>query len=311
MGSSKEEKEREAENRERAKKIKRLMNEVSKYLQSETATIEGKTKEKSIQYFSGEALVDTLMSSAWAEYNEDLHVETRMDAVEFCTGLLSNEFFIALKLKSKKRVTEGESSSSKSKKKPKPLKFDVIIDAGDFFDSADHYYMWKYSPMGIWAYIIGGGLLLGVIAMALVPVWPGEAQIAFQYITNGSGVIVGIFFALLIVRLILFMLVWMFSKGIYHFWLLPNINEDKLGIIETFKPLYSLDNYYEEKEKKDRRKKRREAREKDGISGSEVTSATEDKKNIWNGDKSFPTEFAVAVVFKNYNHLDKIPVIQV
>ena len=39
--------------RERAKKIKRLMNEVSKYLQNETATIEGKTKEKSIQYFSG------------------------------------------------------------------------------------------------------------------------------------------------------------------------------------------------------------------------------------------------------------------
>ena len=47
-------------------------------------------------------------------------------------------------------------------------------------------------------YFSGGGLLLGVIAMALVPVWPGEAQIAFQYITNGSGVIVGIFFALLI-----------------------------------------------------------------------------------------------------------------
>ena len=47
------------------------------------------------------------MSSAWAEFNEDLYLETRMDAVEFCTGLLSNEFFIALKLKSKKRVTEG------------------------------------------------------------------------------------------------------------------------------------------------------------------------------------------------------------
>lgn len=277
MGSSKEEKEREAENRERAKKIKRLMNEVSKYLQNETATIEGKTKEKSIKYFSGGALVDTLMSSSWADANDDLHLETRFDAIEFCTGLLSNEFFIALKLKSKKRVTDGESKPKKSKK---PLKFDVIIDAGEFLDSPEQFYMWKYSPMGIWAYIIGGGLLLGVIAMALVPVWPGEAQIAFQYITNGSGVIVGVFFALLIVRLILFVLVWAFSKGIYHFWLLPNINEDKLGIIETFKPLYSLDNYYEEKERKEHRKKRREAREREGISGSEVTSATEDKKTI-------------------------------
>ena len=162
------------------------------------------------------------MGSSWSEYNDDLHLETRLDAVEFCTGLLSNEFFIALKLKSKKRVTDAglwyvtrlwehisrktrynrelelsiyfqgsqsfhcecedaviivnrgykfelacflkvwiyvfpltESSSSKSKKKGKPLKFDVIIDAGEFLDSPDQFYMWKYSPMGIWAYIIG------------------------------------------------------------------------------------------------------------------------------------------------------------
>ena len=47
------------------------------------------------------------MSSSWADANDDLHLETRFDAIEFCTGLLSNEFFIALKLKSKKRVTDG------------------------------------------------------------------------------------------------------------------------------------------------------------------------------------------------------------
>lgn len=126
------------------------------------------------------------MGSSWAEENEDLHLETRLDAVEFCTGLLTNEFFIALKLKSKKRVTDGSSrlsrfkdtffelsahvfsgpkanflknelfsESSKAKKKGKPLKFDVIIDSGEFFDSPDMFYMWKYSPMGIWAYAIG------------------------------------------------------------------------------------------------------------------------------------------------------------
>ena len=37
--------------------------------------------------------------------------------------------------------------------------------------------------------------------MALVPVWPGEAQIAFQYITNGSGILVGLLFALMIGKL--------------------------------------------------------------------------------------------------------------
>ena len=54
----------------------------------------------------------------------------------------------------------SECSTSKSKKKGKPLKFDVIIDAGEFLDSPDQFYMWKYSPMGIWAYIIGTYLSL-------------------------------------------------------------------------------------------------------------------------------------------------------
>lgn len=280
MGGSKEDKELENANKERRKKVKKLMNEVGKYLQNELDTVEGKTKENKIKYFSGAALVDTLMSSHWGDPgNDDLHVACRSEAAEFCTGLLSSEFFVALKLKSKKK-SSTDSDSGKVKKSKKPLKFDAINDAEMFVDSEEQYYMWKYSPMGIWAYIIGGGLLLGIIAMALVPVWPGEAQVAFQYITNGSGIIVGVFFALLIVRLILFCVIWMVSRGVYHFWLLPNINEDKLGIIETFKPLYTLQDYYIEKDKKEKRQKRREVREREGISGSEVTSAPEDKKNI-------------------------------
>ena len=47
------------------------------------------------------------------------------------------------------------SDSGKVKKSKKPLKFDAINDAEMFVDSEEQYYMWKYSPMGIWAYIIG------------------------------------------------------------------------------------------------------------------------------------------------------------
>ena len=52
--------------------------------------------------------------------------------------------------------------------------------------------------MGKWAWIIGGAVLLGVVAMALVPVWPSEAQIVFQYLTTGSGLFLGFLIALLI-----------------------------------------------------------------------------------------------------------------
>lgn len=47
------------------------------------------------------------MTSKWAEPNDDLHLVSRADAAEFCTGLLCNEFFILLKHKSKKKVADA------------------------------------------------------------------------------------------------------------------------------------------------------------------------------------------------------------
>ena len=43
----------------------------------------------------------------------------------------------------------------------------------------------------------------------------------------------------IVVRAILFVLIWSVSMGKVYFWLFPNLNED-LGVIESFKPLYSL-----------------------------------------------------------------------
>ena len=42
------------------------------------------------------------------------------------------------------------------------------------------------------------------------------------------------------VRLILFCIIWVFTLGKHHFWLLPNLTED-VGFFDSFKPLYKHD----------------------------------------------------------------------
>lgn len=53
------------------------------------------------------------------------------------------------------------------------------------------------------------------------------------------------------VRAILFVLIWSVTMGKIYFWLFPNLNED-LGVIESFKPLYSLKKRKVKKSKKNK-----------------------------------------------------------
>ena len=54
-----------------------------------------------------------------------------------------------------------------------------------------------------------------------------------------------------IVRAILFVAIWSVTMGKIYFWLFPNLNED-LGVIESFKPLYSLKKRKVKKSKKNK-----------------------------------------------------------
>lgn len=69
------------------------------------------------------------------------------------------------------------------------------------------------------------------------------------------------------VRLVIFTLVWLFTFGKHHFWLLPNLTED-VGFFESFWPLYK----YEYKGQVDKKKKKEKDKSDDdkekGKSGS-------------------------------------------
>mmetsp|Transcript_9552 Transcript_9552/g.19061 ORF Transcript_9552/g.19061 Transcript_9552/m.19061 type:complete len:310 (+) Transcript_9552:41-970(+) len=98
----------------------------------------------------------------------------------------------------------------------------------------DGYYVW------IWEgdQSMNRGLLFLIIAAFLLvtcfPLWPNVMKAWVWYLSCTLLVaIVG----LCIVRGVAFLVVWI---GGYHFWILPNLFDEQLGVAESFVPLFSL-----------------------------------------------------------------------
>lgn len=74
----------------------------------------------------------------------------------------------------------------------------------------------------------------------------------------------------MLVRWLLWALVYTFSSGRVVLWLLPNLDDDKLGVIDSFKPLFSLK--FKKKKKKTQEKLEEKAKER-----SEEVDKSEDE----------------------------------
>lgn len=77
-----------------------------------------------------------------------------------------------------------------------------------------------------------------------------------------------------IVRWFLYALIVTLTCGKVVFWLLPNLDDDKLGIIDSFKPLYSI---------KRKKKKKSTSTEKNTETTVTSESTSVDSKHIKKG----------------------------
>jgi translocation protein SEC62 len=75
--------------------------------------------------------------------------------------------------------------------------------------------------------------IVAVLGFCLFPVWPIEVKIGIWWI---SYILLWFMLSLMMIRLIIFGLIYPTGQD---FWLFPNLFDDKLGIIDSFKPLYS------------------------------------------------------------------------
>ncbi|XP_013388217.1 translocation protein SEC62-like [Lingula anatina] len=306
---------------------------VGKYLRFNVPCKEGKLMGMDVKYFIAKDAVDKLLDSKWTK-GDDALFTTRESCVDYCHNLLMKGMFHRAakvekkdKKKKKKALESGEdtgldeekkskkkgkkeaeedkegkkgekekteeSKSSKKKKKAEKeekeekekkkdgekekKKKERIIklhvdDIDQMFLDGDEMYVWVYDPVSPKTFIIG--LLLG------------------EFRKHSS----------LVLRAILFGIIWAVTFGHHHLWILPNLTED-VGFFDSFKPLYTYEyrpavktgDSDGKKEQKDKSKekesdKKTEKKKKEKSSDKEEESEADSKKIDGAGSNEEPEE---------------------
>ncbi|KAJ8142790.1 hypothetical protein OY671_004079 [Metschnikowia pulcherrima] len=112
---------------------------------------------------------------------------------------------------------------------------------------ADAYYAWTYQKPNPYIVLYGFLMLAAVFAVILFPLWPRFMRVGVWYLSMGCLGLLGLFFAMAIVRLIIFVVTFLALP--HAFWLYPNLFED-CGFFESFQPLYAWSGTSTKKSKK-------------------------------------------------------------
>ncbi|KRZ38608.1 Translocation protein SEC62 [Trichinella pseudospiralis] len=242
MGNKRRLKRREKPS-EMSMKPTKLEYGVAKYLRFNCPTKTTTYFGNDLHYFNGCKAVDTLLESNWAHGKDDLFLNTRQSCVDYLQGcrfdvLIDKGFFFhARKLVPKKRDPGLSRSSLQDKKQTGDVQ---KSDGESPSKKARRVYVWQYDPTSTRAFLIGILLVIGSILVCLFPLWPQQFRICVYYL----------------IRLLLFVIIWICTMGKHHLWLLPNLLED-CSVVESFKPLYAYT--YHGKDAEERKEKNAKA----------------------------------------------------
>lgn len=114
------------------------------------------------------------------------------------------------------------------------------------------YFCWLYQKQNPFMLLYSVLLLLAVFTVILFPLWPNFMKIGVWYLSMAMLGLLGLFFGLAIVRLIIY--IFSLVALTHPFWLFPNLFED-CGVIESFKPAYAWEKPSSKKSKKSNSKK--------------------------------------------------------
>lgn len=100
----------------------------------------------------------------------------------------------------------------------------------------DMHYMWLYEGSQWKNKLYAVGALILVFAVVMFPLWPLVLRQGVWYLSMGMTGLLGLFFAMAIFRLILFVITMFAAPP--GLWLYPNLFED-VGFWDSFKPLWA------------------------------------------------------------------------
>ncbi|KAI9175549.1 Translocation protein S62 [Blastocladiella emersonii ATCC 22665] len=109
----------------------------------------------------------------------------------------------------------------------------VSITALQSFDPAE-YYVLAYTPHSLFMTFASLGLVAVVLAGVMFPLWPEPLRVGVSYLSYAILGLLGVLFALAIVRLVVYGALYAVGKP---GWLFPNLFAD-VGILESFVPVW-------------------------------------------------------------------------
>ncbi|KAG6818721.1 hypothetical protein H0H93_002490 [Arthromyces matolae] len=217
---------------------------VAQFLRGALKARVGALNGKRLDYFKGKAAVKALLSPAYQKLKDVPPAKDSAQAITVLSAVNAFAFFL--------RVQRGGPSGSSSSS-PKILQ---IIQEQKFAE--EEYFVWFYEGPQWTTY--AGGLLMVAIMLAgvMFPLWPPIMRLGVWYLSIGMLGLIGLFFAIAIVRLIFYIItVVVASPGI---WIFPQLFAD-VGFVESFIPLWEWD-IPKKKKKKSKKDEKPEKSEK-------------------------------------------------
>lgn len=113
-------------------------------------------------------------------------------------------------------------------------KGDLVISRDRDFDESG-IFTWIYEGNKSFSHMMTTLLIMGFLFCVCFPIWPNFLKVFAWYMSVSFLLLI---FFLVTVRGVLFLCVWILG---YDFWFLPNLFDEQLGFIDSFKPLYSFE----------------------------------------------------------------------
>ncbi|XP_063901129.1 uncharacterized protein LOC135120719 [Zophobas morio] len=190
--------------------------DIAHFLRKKCSTKEGFTEKRHVEYFKGVRAAKCLMSN----YKE---ISRKKHAVYILNKLLEENFY---------HSAEKIKLSNGSKILRPILKKQFTVD--------DSLYIWTFE-VGKWKqYMLGVGIILGFILFVLQPLWPPFMKEGAVYLFYATLGLILLLLSLCVLRLILFVAIFLLSGARVYFWLYPNLVVEE-QFWASFVPLYSLE----------------------------------------------------------------------
>jgi translocation protein SEC62 len=171
--------------------------------------------EKRVYYLKGEKLVNFMVEpKKGTTWPKDLpKFRTRQEAIAVCKEMCSKEFM-------HRSIKRG--------------KGDLVISRERDFDEAA-IFTWIYEGDKTFSNMMTTLLIAGFLFCVCFPIWPNFLKVFTWYMSVSFLLFC---FFLITVRGFAFLMIWILG---YDFWFLPNLFDESLGFVDSFKPVYSYD----------------------------------------------------------------------